>query len=267
MENQKKIKAKKSLGQNFLHKESILKQIVSLGEVTEDDTVLEVGPGLGALTEKILEKSKKVIAIEKDDDLIPVLNSKFADHIKNESLNIINGDVLNIDISKLNIKDYKIIANIPYYITGEIIRFFLENKIKPKTIVFLVQREVAKRITDKEKESILSLSVKLYGNPKYEETVSKRYFKPIPKVDSAILSIKDIKSKLKSKNDEILFFKIIKEAFKSKRKQTLNNLESIFNRRVLESFFEEKNIRKDIRSEDIKMEIWIEILNLYKRLN
>jgi 16S rRNA (adenine1518-N6/adenine1519-N6)-dimethyltransferase len=212
-------KAKKSLGQNFLKSEIALKKIVEAGEIEKDDVILEIGPGRGALTKKLLEKvskgspCSKVIAVEKDRELFEFLKEKFAKEIKSKSLLLIQGDILEFDpllISPLAGGDgavnYKIIANIPYNITGAILKKFLTAENQPKSMVLMVQHEVAKRIMARPssakasagqggKESILSISVKAYGEPKIIMKVDKRYFSPAPKVDSAVISIKNISRK------------------------------------------------------------------------
>ena len=186
-------RAKKSLGQNFLKSKKALEAIVLAGEISENDTVLEIGPGQGALTEKLLETGAKIIAVEKDDRLIEFLKEKFSKEITSEKFEIIHGDILEIDLDFLKNKSYKLIANIPYYITGLIFRKFLSGNIQPEKIVILVQKEIADRIIARDgKESLLSLSVKVYGTPKKIMKVEKENFSPKPKVDSAILLIDTI---------------------------------------------------------------------------
>ena len=191
-------KAKKSLGQNFLKSEPALQMMCDAGALTTTDTILEIGPGKGALTERLLTRAGKVIAVEKDRELIAILQEKFANDIENKKLLIIDGDILEFDPKHAGMKEgeYKIIANIPYNITGSIIRKFLSETIQPNTMVLLVQKEVAQRIVARDtKESILSLSVKAYGTPKYMMKVGKRFFTPAPKVDSAIIAVTDISKK------------------------------------------------------------------------
>src|SRR3989339_1429944 len=168
-------KPKKSLGQNFLKSEKIAEEIVSAGEVGSDDIILEVGPGKGILTEKLLEKAKKVIAVEKDEQLAEFLKEKFKN---NPKLEIIRGDILKFSpMSRrdLDIGRYKIIANIPYYITSHLLRTFLESDYQPSLMVLMVQKEVAERIVGA-KESILSISVKAYGRPEIIRYVSAGNF-------------------------------------------------------------------------------------------
>src|SRR3990167_6163537 len=162
---------KKSLGQHFLRNRAILKRIVEAGNISAEDTVLEVGPGEGVLTELLLKQAGKVIAVEKDDRLIPVLEQKFAAEIASGEFELIHADILEFSIFNFQFskKPYKIVANLPYYITGQFLRKFLQGtECPPHTMVLLLQKEVARRIVASDKkESILSISVKAYGTPKY----------------------------------------------------------------------------------------------------
>jgi 16S rRNA (adenine1518-N6/adenine1519-N6)-dimethyltransferase len=272
--------AKKSLGQNFLKSEMALKKIVEAGEIQPDDIILEIGPGKGALTEKLLstlnaspkkadkEKVGYVIAVEKDRELFEFLKTKFEKEIENKKLILINEDVLQFNLEReQNILErtlgrsgddgqrkfsaenfrgesenvllsFKIIANIPYNITGAILKKFLTAENQPERMVLMVQNEVAKRIVGrgsnpstplKVKESILSISVKAYGEPKMIMKVPARYFSPAPKVDSAIISIKNISRKIFTENNinEEKFWEIVKAGFAHKRKKLSSNLKSI----------------------------------------
>ena len=250
---------KKSLGQNFLKDQSALRAMVSASEITSKDTVLEIGPGKGALTSKLLETGAEVIAIEKDRDLIEPLNEKFSKEIKNKQFSLVCDDILQIDLKKLKLKNYKLVANIPYYITGEILKKFLETEKSPQKITLLVQKEVAERIVAKNgKESVLSISVKIFGTPKYIQTVKARFFSPAPKVDSAIIAITPFE-KSKVSNIE-RFFPFIKEAFKSKRKTIFNNLKSTdLPKEKILAVLEKVSISEKTRPEDISVEKWIEL--------
>jgi 16S rRNA (adenine1518-N6/adenine1519-N6)-dimethyltransferase len=233
------MKAKKSLGQNFLKSELALKKIIEAGEIKPSDVILEIGPGKGALTEKLLESVHPttagqglVIAVEKDRRLFEMLKEKFAEQIKLGSFVLVHGDILEFEITNYELRNYKVIANIPYNITGAILKKFLTAKRQPSSIVLMVQHEVAKRIlaTDK-KESILSVSVKAYGEPKMVMKVPARYFSPRPLVDSAIISIKNISRKtfVENKIDEEKFWEIVKAGFAHKRKKLSNNLKNLIN--------------------------------------
>ncbi len=259
------MKAKKSLGQNFLKSKGVLKKIVSAGTVSATDVVLEIGPGKGALTRVILDTGAQVIAVEKDRELIPILNEEFKKEIKNKKLILIEGDILDLDLGKIKIgkKKYKLIANIPYYITGAIIRKFLEDTLKPELIVLLVQKEVAERIVARDKkESILSMSIKAYGNPIYIEKVPKRYFTPVPRVDSAIILIKDINTAKLEKIGSESFFKLIHAGFGHKRKVVFSNLKKAVKEDVLREFWEKNNLSMTARAENLLIEHWIELTKL-----
>jgi 16S rRNA (adenine1518-N6/adenine1519-N6)-dimethyltransferase len=251
--------AKKSLGQNFLHAPNVISAMVHAGKVSKENVVLEVGPGKGALTIKLLETGAHVVAVEKDDRAIPFLQEKFAGEIKTGQLELIHEDILKFETSKL--KNYILIANIPYYITGEFMRRFLETDNQPVRIVVMVQKEVAKRITDL-KESILSLSVKAYGEPKYLVTVPRKFFRPMPNVDSAVLVIENISKKffVDSKIDEKYYFDIIKTAFAHKRKVVIKNLEEKIPKETLENIWGRENISRNARAEDLSPEMWKKII-------
>ncbi len=270
-----KLYAKKSLGQNFLKSKKALSAMIEAGKISSNDTVLEIGPGQGALTEKLLETKAKIIAVEKDDRLIEFLKEKFAKELSSKQLEIIHGDILELDLSKkLQANSYKLIANIPYYITGLIFRKFLSGKIQPEKIVILVQKEIADRIVARDgKESLLSLSVKAYGKPIKIMKVGKENFSPAPKVDSAILLIDQISRKFFEDMDheksadlvvsEELFFKMIKAGFAHKRKVLMSNLKDFSAKtgvKNLKSAFLSAKIPEKSRAEDLKLEDWKNLL-------
>ncbi len=263
MNFQNNFTAKKSLGQNFLHAPNVISAMVHAGEVTKESVVLEVGPGKGALTAKLLETEARVIAIEKDDRAIPFLQEKFASQVQSGQLEIIHGDILEFDESRhpqLQ-NGYVLIANIPYYITGEFMRKFLESVRPPLKIVVMVQKEVAKRIVD-EKESILSISVKVYGNPKYIASVPRKFFRPMPNVDSAVISIENISKNffISQKIDEKYFFEVLKAGFAHKRKVVIRNLEEKINKNRLETLWGKENWPRDLRAESLSLEMWTKIV-------
>jgi len=258
------MRAKKSLGQNFLKSKAVLADIILASELKSSDTVLEIGPGKGVLTEALLGTGAKVVAVEKDDRLIPLLQEKFAKEISGGKLKLIHGDALEIDNWKLDINDYKVVANIPYYITGQIFRKFLTAQNKPELVVLMVQKEVAQRIVARNgKESLLSLSIKVYGVPKIIRIVSKTYFKPRPKVDSAILKIQNISKqffsgKAAKKEGERNFFELIKLGFSSKRKILLGNLKKVDwkGKKTTKDVFQICGINEKARAEDLSLGEW-----------
>src|ERR1035437_5355248 len=216
--------AKKSLGQNFLMHARIAERIALSAKLPADAVVFEIGPGTGMLTRELLKLSGKVIALEADHGLFEKLQSDFASEIASGRLELISGDIRTFDISSLP-KGYALVANIPYYLTGEIFRMFLESKNQPSSMTLLVQKEVAERIARSKKDSILSLSVKAYGTPKYEFTVVRGAFRPAPKVDSAVLTVRDISRKnFASKQEEEKFFALLHAGFAHKRKFVRKNL-------------------------------------------
>ena len=262
------MRAKKSLGQNFLTSQKFVNDIVEAGSVTKNDTVLEIGPGKGILTEALLKKGCTVVAVEKDVRLIEYLETKFATEISKKRLKIINADILTLNITKTGLKNqkYKIIANIPYYITGKLLQMVLSGDIQPSKIVLLLQKEVAERIARDKKESILSISVKVYGKPKYIETVPARYFKPVPKVSSAIVSINSISKDNFKEIDEKMFFTLVKTGFSQKRKRLIGNLKILRDKTALENVFQELKIDPNTRAEEISVEMWLKIAGKLSKL-
>lgn len=254
-----KITAKKSLGQNFLKSKTALLAMISAGEIKKGDKVIEIGPGQGALTEKILETGAKVIAIEKDDRLIDILNQKFEPEKVSGQFTLIHGDILDMDLKKLGFKtvDYKLIANIPYYITGLIFRKFLEGAVQPSKLVIMVQKEIADRVIARDnKESLLSLSVKAYGEAKKVMKVEKENFTPKPKVDSAILLVDKISKDFFTDISEEKFFEVIKTGFAHKRKVLITNLKEKFGKNDLHKIFSDIGLSEKARSEDLKLTDW-----------
>lgn len=211
----------KTFGQHFLKSEAILQAIIATADIQLIDCVLEVGPGKGVLTSALLQKAQCVVAVEKDRLLIPYLAERFVREIAQKKLVLVEGDILKLSPQELGIpKKYKVVANIPYYITGHFLRQFLSSKHQPTTMTLLVQKEVAERIVARDgKESVLSLSVKAYGTPKIIRTVPAGCFSPPPKVASAILHIGAIsRNFFNSPKEERVFFELIKKAFNQKRK-------------------------------------------------
>ena len=250
------MRAKKLLGQNFLMHARIAERIALTARLSPDSVVLEIGPGTGMLTRELLKLCKKVIAIETDYELYEKLQIVFVDEIRDGKLELIHGDIRNypLDTAIAGSRGYKVVANIPYYLTGEIFRMFLESENQPSSMTLLVQKEVADRIVARDgKESILSLSVKVYGTPKREFLVPRGAFKPAPNVDSAVLTISDISRKnFATKTEEKKFFELIHAGFAHKRKFVRKNL--------LEVGLPNGDIPEKARAEDLSLTQWLEVI-------
>lgn len=257
---QRKFVAKKSLGQHFLRSERALSTIVDESDAHFTDIILEIGPGEGVLTERLLRLGAKVVAVEKDDNLFEKLKIKFAGYLNQNLLDLVHGDILNFDPNVLRFyKDltYKIVANIPYNITGAILQKFLSNDNQPERMVLLVQKEVAERIVAKNgKESILSISVKAYGMPHYVERVLAGSFVPAPRVDSAIISINGISKGFFDGFDQESFFKMLKTGFSAKRKKLSSNLAKVYAKSEVEEMMKMIGLDPNIRAEDLKLGDW-----------
>jgi 16S rRNA (adenine1518-N6/adenine1519-N6)-dimethyltransferase len=252
------LNSKKSLGQHFLRSERALSSIIDAGDVVPTDLILEIGPGEGVLTQKLLNMAGKVVAVEKDDYLFKSLQEKFSKEIEKGKLDLIHGDILEFDPNVLKFYkdlDYKIIANIPYNITGAILKKFLSAEHQPEKMVLLVQKEVAKRIVD-ERGSILSISVRAYGQPNYIETVKAGSFAPAPRVDSAIIAIEDISKSFFTTFSEEDFFKLLKAGFRSKRKKLLSNLAQVLGKEKVTKAFQNLSLDENVRAEELSIEIW-----------
>ncbi len=253
------ISAKKSLGQNFLNSKAVISSMIEAGAVDSHDIVLEIGPGKGVLTEELLTCARYVIAIEKDPRLVMFLSLKFKREIADGKLKLIAGDALefNPENEALRPGGYKIVANIPYYLTGQFLRYFLSHPTYPSCAVLLLQKEVAKRITaDDNKESLLSLSVKAYGKPAYIETVPAALFTPQPKVDSAVLCISEISKSGFKHLDEDRFFEVLHAGFAQKRKKLSGNLRKLFPKELVENIFSRLDLDDNVRAEDVSLSKW-----------
>lgn len=260
------LRAKKSLGQHFLHSPSALAQIIAAARLKEGETVLEIGPGTGILTEALLQTGARVIAVEKDPRSIEMLKQGFSKEIAEKRLEPILGDILDEKIVNSSLPsgngNYAIVANIPYYITGAILERFLEHAPRPNRMVLLVQKEVAERIIAKDKkESILSISVKVFGTPRILGEVPRGAFVPPPTVDSAILGIDGISDRIFSENklESTRFFSMIRAGFAHKRKYLLRNLESVAEKEKLDEIWAVQGLDPKVRAEDLSVREWVEI--------
>ena len=261
------IKPSKRLGQNFLIDKNVVKKIIKAAELHSKDIVLEIGPGIGALTKEIAKKTGKVIAVEKDQRMVEILKKTLKDF---KNIEIINQDILKFQITnyklqinlKSKIQNYKLIANLPFYITAPVIRRFLESKYPPKEMVLIVQKEVAQRICSKSpKMNILAISVQFYAKPKIISYISKKSFWPQPKVDSAIIKI--VPQKKHKDVDVDLFFKIVKAGFSHPRKQLANNLTNglKLNKQEVNDLLLKNNVKPSQRAETLAVQDWINLFN------
>ena len=252
----------KRLGQNFLFDEQSLQTIAS--DVTKEDTVIEIGPGLGTLTAILAEKANKVIAVELDAKMVKILEERFKLY---NNVQIIQDDILHVNIDKIAPKA-KVVANLPYYITTSIITKVLNTNIKDITI--LIQKEVAERICAEpgtKKAGAITYYVKYYADSKIIANVPKEYFIPSPEVESSIVKITKKDEKAVKVNNEKLFFDIIKTNFTQRRKTILNSLSSIIDKEVLKNILKECKIEENTRGENLSLEQFAEITNLFDKSN
>jgi 16S rRNA (adenine1518-N6/adenine1519-N6)-dimethyltransferase len=256
MYHNNEIQKKKSLGQHFLKSTRYLSAVADAANITNNETVVEVGPGEGTLTKELLSRGAHVIALEKDSRLIPWLGITFEKEIREGTLELIEGDALQWEPLP---GAYKIVGNIPYYITGALLRKFLSISNQPSIIVFLIQKEVAERIARSKKESVLSLAIKAYGTPKYVLSVPRGAFSPPPNVDSAILAIQNIsRTNFVNEEHEKKFFEIVHAGFAQKRKLLRRNLEIILGSHT-EVSMQDANIPRDARAEDVSLIEWLSL--------
>lgn len=240
------------LGQHFLMHPRIAERIALVAKLLPDTVVFEIGPGTGMLTRELVKRAKNVIALEADKELFEKLKDTFAREIGEGKLELLHGDIRAFDSATLP-RGYALVANIPYYITGEIFRMFLESDNQPSSMTLLVQKEVAERIANTKKESILSLSVKAYGTPKKEFNVPRGAFRPAPNVDSAVLTICDIsRHNFSSRDEERKFFELIRAGFAHKRKFVRKNLADVGFELPNQSEIPEK-----ARAEDVSLSFWL----------
>ncbi len=249
---------KKSLGQNFLTSDVIPKKLCAAADIKPGELVLEIGPGTGQLTKELLSQGAKVIAVEADERAITALEETFTDEIAHESLILHSQDARRLDVAALGLENqaFKVVANIPYYLSGLLLRTLLDNEIQPSKLVFLMQKELVHRIARAEKESLLSLSVKVFGTPTYVTTVKRGHFNPPPKVDSAILKVSDIsKTRLLSYSSSD-FFALLHLAFGQKRKQLQRNLRQQYPASLIEAAFAACAVGDKVRAEDLNLDTW-----------
>jgi len=251
-----KIRPFKGFGQNFLVNKDVLNKIVAAADIGPEDIILEIGPGIGTLTQELAKKAKKVVAVEKDGKLVEILKETLKEF---KNTRVIQGDILKT--GNLNLKNYKVVANLPYNITSPVIRKFLESKNPPREMTLMIQKEVAQRICAKPPDmNLLAVSVQFYSEPKILFYVSKNNFWPRPKVDGAILRISQICTNL-PRIDTNLFFKIVKAGFSQPRKQIVNNLSKVLklDKEKVKSWLKRNRMSFTQRAETLDIKDWVKL--------
>lgn len=263
--------AKKGFGQNFLVDDSVLEKIVEAGNVSKEDTVLEIGPGLGNLTEYLLDKAGKVIAFEIDTDMIEILKSRFG---YKDNFELVNEDIMEVDLKEYIKGSVKVIANLPYYITTPILFKLLEYKEHVTDIVIMVQREVAERLlaTPKGKEyGVLTVNTNYVSDASLVTIVPNTSFIPAPNVTSAVVKLEINLDKAKGIEDEELFKRLVKAAFSARRKKVINSVmnANVFSvtKEKLTSYIVSLGFSENVRAEEIPTEKYIELANMLKKSN
>lgn len=269
-----KIKANKSLGQNFLIDDTVIEDIVGGASIGKNDLVIEIGPGLGSMTALLVEKAKKVICVELDKKMIKILNDRF---IADDNIELINEDVLKLDLNKLikqekeqnEIKDVKIVANLPYYITTPIIMKLLEENLDIASITVMIQKEVADRLIEipsGKNTGAITYTVYYYCECEKIREVENTCFVPMPEVTSEVINLKLRKEPAVKVENKKVFFNIIKSAFMQRRKTLLN---ALVNTGVFKSkeegaeILRKLNLREDIRAEKLTIEDFERICNYF----
>ncbi|NLC87973.1 MAG: 16S rRNA (adenine(1518)-N(6)/adenine(1519)-N(6))-dimethyltransferase RsmA [Clostridiaceae bacterium] len=270
--NKYNITANKSLGQNFLINDSVINDTINSADISREDLIIEIGPGLGTLTNELLEKAGKVIVIELDNRMINILNERFCLY---KNFEIIHEDVLKVDLKKLikenkennNLKNAKVVANLPYYITTPIIMKLLEEKLDIETITVMVQKEVAKRLTAKPSEKLtgaITYSVQYYCEAIEKVEVPKESFIPAPEVESEVIQLILRKESPVKVNDEDKLFKLIKSSFMQRRKTFLNGVSNsgLVSKDKLKNTLKELQIDENIRGENLTLEQFAKISDM-----
>lgn len=269
------IHANKSLGQNFLINEEVINQIIEKAEIDEKDLVIEIGPGLGTLTSRLLEKAGKVICVELDDRMITILNDRFKLY---NNFELIHDDILKVNLNKIikenlfennNIKKIKIVANLPYYITTPIIMKLLEEKLNITSITVMIQKEVADRliaVPGEKNAGAITYSVYYYAEAEKVLDVENNSFIPEPSVTSTVIKLNIRKEPVIQINDEKLMFKIIKQAFMQRRKTLVNalsNMDIFKSKEEIVKVLEDLNINTKVRGEALTIEQYAQITNYF----
>lgn len=254
---------KKSLGQHWLHDRSVLESIANAAELNAEDTVLEIGPGLGTLTSVLLRKAKKVIAVEFDSELAAKLPGQFP----GKNLEVIHSDILQFDLSKLP-ANYKVVANVPYYITSKIVQQLMTAPDKPSIAVLLVQKEVAERLAAKAGDmSILAVSAQSFADVTMGDIVPAALFTPPPKVDSAVVVLKTKPLPVFDGMEEKSFFRVVKAGFSAPRKKLRSNLSAGLgiSKENAEEALKEIAVNPDVRAEGLAVEDWVKLARRFEQ--
>lgn len=269
--NQYHITAKKNLGQNFLIDETVITDAIESAEIGKEDLVIEIGPGLGTLTHYLLESAGKVIAVELDNNMLPILKKRFSLY---SNFELIHGDVLKINLKEVIkrekesdlIKKVKIVANLPYYITTPIIMKLLEEKLEIESITVMIQKEVAERLTEipgGKNTGAITYAVYYYADAKKVRTVSNQCFIPPPGVESEVIHLRIREKPVIEVQKEEEFFKLIKYAFMQRRKTLLNALgnSGIVEKETLRKVLKNNGISEKVRGENLTIEQFAKISN------
>jgi 16S rRNA (adenine1518-N6/adenine1519-N6)-dimethyltransferase len=250
---------KKSLGQHWLRDRDTLAYIAESADITPQDTVLEIGPGLGTLTSELLRRAEKVVAVEFDEDLARKLPGQFP----GKNLEVIQSDILAFDLSRLP-AGYKVVANVPYYITSKIVQLLMTAQNKPSVAVLLVQKEVAVRLAASPGDmSILAVSAQLFAEVELGDTVPAALFTPPPKVDSAVVTLRSRPSPQVPASEEKQFFRLVKAGFSAKRKKLRSSLSGglAISKDQAETHLQQAGIGLDKRAEDLSIDQWLTLLH------
>ena len=251
------VNPKKSLGQHWLYDEDSLQAMCDMSNVGPSDEILEIGPGLGTLTEKLVKSAKRVTAVEFDYELAGDLPKKV--HVKN--LVVFNQDILRFDLTKLP-KDYKVIANIPYYLTSNLVRVLSETNNPPQSVTILIQKEVAERLAAKPGAmSLLSVTAQMYFEPSLGRVVPAELFTPPPKIDSQIIHLQRRPLPLYGSQDPKTLFRVVKAGFSNRRKTLLNSLSAglRISKDETRLILEKTDINHQLRPQDLSLETWIKL--------
>ena len=255
----------KGLGQNFLVNKGAVEKLIKAGQIEKTDLVLEVGPGIGVLTKELAQSARKVIAVEKDPQMIEVLSKELI-ALQIDNVEIVHGDIMKfLEKGGLAGQDYKVAGNIPFYLTAHLIRLLLEAPQPPKDMVFILQKEVGQRIASlPPKMTLLSASVQFYAQPKLAGYIKRHSFWPVPAVDAAIIKITPKNPAPEVNRD--LFFKLLKAGFSQPRKQLINNLSKSLkaDKIKINNWLLKNNIQPARRAETLLIGDWI---NLTKTFN